>query len=476
MIEERGLDSEPLTEKLGVTASEQLGGDAIAIPYFDEGKQVGRKHRTLTEPKRFLQDKGSAQIFYNIDALRDDTLINQPLVITEGELDCWAALQSGALRSVSVPGGAPSEPVDEMNAQKYGFVRHAEDAGLLDRERGHDIVLATDDDANGRNLRHDLLLRLGAARCRVVQYPPACKDLNDVLRILGPDAVRACIAEATPAPIEGFYEFVDWLDPPKFPALTTGMVGMDAHYKPRRGDLAVVTGIPGMGKTSFVYEIASRMASTHRWRTVTTVFETTKHEMRQALRSFHARKLEVHMSPEEIDVADKWINKHFAVIVPPDDREADLIWFLETAAQGILRFEAQALIIDPWNEMDHVRGPDMSPTDYVGFAIRELKRFAIRYRVHLIVVAHPAKMTRSKNGKFPVPALYDIADSAHWANKTDVGIVVHRYDVLTPNTLLRIAKVRHRAVGRPGDLAGVWNDDTCRYTIGNISEILGSDY
>ena len=97
LIEERGLDSEPLTEKHGVTASEQLGGDAIAIPYLDQGKQVGRKHRTLVEPKRFLQDKGSAQIFYNIDALRDDTLISLfPLVITEGELDCWAALQAGA--------------------------------------------------------------------------------------------------------------------------------------------------------------------------------------------------------------------------------------------------------------------------------------------------------------------------------------------------------------------------------------------
>ena len=209
------------------------------------------------------------------------------LVITEGEPDCWAALQSGLCAVSSVPGGAPSEPVDEMNAQKYGFVRHAEDAGLLDHERVRDIVLATDDDANGRNLRHDLLLRLGAARCRVVDYPPACKDLNDVLRILGADAVRACINDARQAEIEGFYEFADWIDPLQLPALTTGMLGMDQHYKPRLGELTVVTGIPGMGKSAFVLEICGRMAMTHKWRTVTTPFEMTKPEMEQALRLFH---------------------------------------------------------------------------------------------------------------------------------------------------------------------------------------------
>ena len=134
------------------------------------------------------------------------------------------------------------------------------------------------------------------------------------------------------------------------------------------------------------------------------------------------------------------------------------------------------LVVDPWNEMDHVRPENMSLTEYTGFAIKQLKRFAQRYRVHLIVVAHPAKMMRGKNGTYPVPSLYDIADSAHWSNKPDVGIIVHRYDMRTPNTLLRIAKVRYRSVGRPGDLAGVWDEERSRYTIGDITEILGDDY
>lgn len=476
LIERRALDVEPLVQQLGVTASEMLVGDGIAIPYLDDGRQVGRKHRTLTEPKRFLQDKGSAQIFYNIDALRDDTLLGMPLVITEGELDCWAALQAGMLRAISVPGGAPSGAIDEMNAQKYQFVRHAEDAGLLELERAPDIVLAVDDDANGLNLRHDLLLRLGAARCRCVSYPPACKDLNDVLRLLGADAVRACIAGASPAPIAGWFTFDEWPDQPEFPALTTGILGMDDHYKPRLGDFTLITGIPGMGKSSFVTELCGRMAATHGWRFVLGAFETTKSHLARDLRTFHAGMLQKSMFADDIAFADRWIAKHFSAIVPGDDDEVSLQWFLETAAQAVLRFEAQCLVIDPWNEMDHVRPPDMSITEYTGFAIKQLKRFARKYRVHLIVVAHPAKMQRAKSGEVPVPSLYDVADSSHWANKPDVGIIVHRFDPKTPNTLLRVAKVRWRAIGRVGDLAGVWNHETGCYTIGEPQEILGKSY
>lgn len=475
LIEQRALDAEPLTLRHGVTASEMLGGDAIAIPYHDNGQQVGRKHRTLSTPKRFVQDKGSAQIFYNVDVLRDDTLDAMPLVITEGEIDCWSALQSGIDRCVSVPGGAPSEPVDEMNATKYGFVRHAEDEGLLDPERVRNIVLAVDGDANGANLQHDLLLRLGAARCRVVKYPPGCKDLNDVHRMLGADAVRACVHNAEPAPIEGWFEIDEWPFPPEFPPLMTGIVGMEYHYKPRLGDFVLVTGIPGMGKSSFVNEVMGQMALRHRWRFVVATFESTKTEFYRDFRTFHAGVKQSQMFADDIAAADAWIKRHFSVISPSLDTECTLEWFLATAAQAVLRFEAQCLVIDPWNEMDHVRPPDMSVTEYTGFAIKQLKRFARKYRIHLIVVAHPSKMQRNRSGDIPCPTLYDVADSAHWANKPDVGIIVHRYDPKTSNTLLRFAKVRWRAIGKVGDLAGVWDYATGRYTMGDLKEILGDD-
>ena len=102
-----------------------LGGDkagAICIPYWDGDVRVGAKHRTLIGEKKFTQEKGSAQILYNQNCLRDETLKLEPIIVTEGEVDCWTALQCGYPRTVSVPGGAPLERVKDEDGKKYRFV------------------------------------------------------------------------------------------------------------------------------------------------------------------------------------------------------------------------------------------------------------------------------------------------------------------------------------------------------------------
>jgi twinkle protein len=71
-------------------------------------------------------------------------------------------------------------------------------------------------------------------------------------------------------------------------------------------------------------------------------------------------------------------------------------------------------------------------TEYVGRAIKALKRFARKFQVHLIVIAHPTKSTKDGDGKYRMPTLYDISDSANWYNKCDLGIIVHRRPRTTP--------------------------------------------
>lgn len=173
------------------------------------------------------------------------------------------------------------------------------------------------------------------------------------------------------------------------------------------------------------------------------------------------------MTEEQIVAADAWIDRRFSFMVPHEDEDVDLAWVLERAAAAVRRFEADVLVIDPWNEMDHVRPPDMNLTEYTGFAIKQFKKFARKHRVHLIVVAHPAKLQRARDsGKYPTPSLYDIADSAHWANKPDIGIVIHREE-LGPQgtTTIKVAKARYCGViGSPGEVRGLkWNREATRY-------------
>src|SRR5262245_6103706 len=157
-LEQRGLDAE-LIGRLGVETSEKLGPNTIMIPYYRDGTVVGRKYRTIAGDKKFSQEPGSAQILYNLDVLADPALMDQPVIVTEGEIDAWSAIQAGYLRTVSVPGGAPSVAVGDRAAQKYEFL-----ADLLKLPDKTTIVIATDSDDPGAALLSDLTLRLGAHR------------------------------------------------------------------------------------------------------------------------------------------------------------------------------------------------------------------------------------------------------------------------------------------------------------------------
>lgn len=469
-IEARGLDPELLVRH-GVGASARLPGDCIGIPFFEQGVRVATKYRTLTGEKAFTQDAGGRQVFWNGDVLRDESLAREPLIVTEGELDALAAIQAGFPRTVSVPCGAPSSIV-EGKAAKYSFL---DEAGPLLKDV-QEIILAVDGDGPGANLLHDLSLRLGRQRCKWLQYPQGCKDLNDALRAYGDRGVQETIRRAQWCKVEGLYRLSELppVDPPK--AHDIGMVGLWEHYRVRRGDFCVITGLPGHGKSSFVNEICCRMAQKHEWNVVFASFEQNPQiDHRRALRSYYAGKLEITMSPDERAKADAWIDEKFAFIVPDEDDDVTLTWFLEHAAAAVIRYGADIVVVDPWNEMDHTRPPDMTLTEYVGFAIKQFKKFARKYAIHLIVAAHPAKMQRGKDGKYPVPGLYDISDSAHWSNKADIGIVIHREDLIgSTETQIRVVKSRyHNAIGKPGEIRGIWNEDSTRYTIVNDGGMRG---
>jgi twinkle protein len=229
----------------------------------------------------------------------------------------------------------------------------------------------------------------------------------------------------------------------------------------------VITGLPGHGKSSLINEIACRMAHTHGWTTVFASFEQTPQvDHRRALRSFHAAKREIDMSLVELVDADRWIDRHFAFIVAQEDEATTLRWTLERVSDAIRGCEASLVVIDPWNEMDHTRPPDMTMTEYVGFAIRQFRKLAARHAVHVIVVAHPAKMQRGRDGGYPVPGLYDISDSAHWNNKADIGIVVHRDDLTAGETMIRVVKSRYQnAIGVPGEIKLVWDEARTRFSL-----------
>ena len=87
-------------------------------------------------------------------------------------------------------------------------------------------------------------------------------------------------------------------------------------------------------------------------------------------------------------------------------------------------------------------------------------------RNHNIVVwmvAHPHKLTRDENGVIPPPNLYQVSGSAHWANMSDVAIVVHR-DFEDNQTQIITRKIREQGVyGQIGQCFFTFNPQTRVY-------------
>ena len=87
------------------------------------------------------------------------------------------------------------------------------------------------------------------------------------------------------------------------------------------------------------------------------------------------------------------------------------------------RYGIRGLVIDPYNELDHQRPLHMTETEYVSQMLTKIKRFAQHNDVHVWFVAHPRQL---QGWRGDPPNLYDISGSAHFINKADNGIVIHR--------------------------------------------------
>lgn len=455
ILQARGLDVEMLATR-GLESLEKAGGEWIRIPFLKGGEIVNWKTRTIAKPgveydKRFYQEANAEKCFYNFDAITDPTLAKEPLIITEGEPDAWSLLQAGYVRTVSVPDGAPQEAAADVMRDrdvKYSFVF---DALPLLRDV-KEIILATDNDGPGHILRDELAQILGRARCKWMPYPKGCKDANETLIKYGADGLKKSYERASWMRLDGVYALSELPPADSRVAYPTGLCGnaIDDILKVRLGDLLVLTGIPNMGKSALLTDLCCHLNWNYGWPIASfSPEQEAQSEHRDNLRQWHARKSPDEMEAWEVEKADAWIEQAFRFIVSNDEDELSVEWFEEKAAAAIIRYGCKVVTIDPWNELDHIYPNGMTETDYTGLAVRRLKRFARRHNVLVIIAAHPKKMERMGDGSFKMPSTYDIAGSAHWFNKPDICVIVHR---TRECSLIRTEKLKnHRTMGRPGE-------------------------
>jgi twinkle protein len=432
--------------------------EVICFPYIREGKLINIKFRG--PQKSFKMVKDAELIFFNLDSLID---LNE-CIIVEGEFDCMAFVHSGRKNCISVPNGAGAKNLEYIDSC----------VDLFDRMTT--VYLAVDNDQAGIGLREELIRRIGSEKCKIVSFKD-CKDANEYMLEYGPSELYNLIDQARPLPINGeiiiddqydsFYDlFLNGLQP----GAKIEFSDIDNLITWERGRMAVVTGIPGHGKSELIDFIVTRLNVLHGWKVGYFSPENypVKNHFAKVTEKLIGKTFSLkYMNQHEFDMSFSYVRDNFFWIYPEDDMSFDNI--ISGARQLIKRRGINVFVLDPWNKIEHCRERGESETEYISRVLDKISQFCKTNNCLFIICAHPRKMEKEKNEmKYKIPSMYDINGSANFYNKCDYGISVYR-DYENKLIEVHVQKVKFKHLGDGGACKINYN-----YTNGRFESMLRS--
>ncbi len=405
-----------------------IGDQLINIKYRD-----GRKN--------FKLYKGAEKLFYNINSIvgYDDC------VITEGEMDVLALHEAGIKNAISVPNGAT------LHHNNLDYLDNCIDY-FEDKTK---IILAVDTDEPGLALRRELVRRLGAEVCFLVDFED-CKDANEYLIKYGKDKLKQTITRSRAYPLENVTTFkdiegdvTDFVKNGFKPGFQVGLPNFDRIFSTYTGQFITVTGIPSSGKSDFVDQMVVGYNTNYNWKTAFASPENAPNYL-------HAHKLMRKVwgdMPRREDIGTtKWdsvadhVNDNFFFI---DMEKYTLESVLRKGAELVKRKGIKCLVIDPFNKVRDRNASSIDVNIYTMEYLNKIETFAKKYDVLVFIVAHPTKMYKNSDGKIEEPNMYNIKGGGEWYDASYHGLLVHR-DYELKNTKVKVLKVKFQNLGENG--------------------------
>lgn len=460
-ISQKTLIDAKITEGSEWMPQTQKSENTIQFNYFRQGDLINTKYRD--GGKNFKLIKDAELIFYNLDSIKD----TETCIITEGEIDCLSWIEAGIKNVISVPNGAGK-------GQKLEYLDNCFDYF----EGKTKIYLSTDNDEPGRMLRDELARRIGIERCYKIDFGNL-KDANEFLIYHEAEKLKALLETATEFPLEGVYSINEtWQDVEDIylngmpEGAKTGDVNMDAHIGFMPGELTIVTGIPGHGKSIYLDQLSIGLAIHSGWKfgicspeSYPLAFYFTR-----LIKRIIGKKFSRHnITMPQLRQVKSWLAERYFMIMPPQGYQIDEI--LSRARQLVLRKGINALILDPWNRLEKNIPQGMNESNYIVLCLTKMIEFAQKSGVHVFLVAHPTKMHKEKDGvNFTIPNLYSISGSAHFFNIPHNGFTVFR-NYASQKTEVHIQKVKWEHLGKTGLVEYCYNPDNARF-----DDVLHPDY
>lgn len=246
----------------------------------------------------------------------------------------------------------------------------------------------------------------------------------------------------------------------------TGWECVDKVYKPVKGELTVITGMPGCGKSNFITALAANCMREHGWKIGSCLLEHRAEEtVKQVCEKYSGMNwADLKEKPDELQKVKESV-KRGLFLVAADFVQPSVDQILARAQVSANKQGMDGLIIDPYNYISQDRAGMMNETEYVSAMLSKLRAFATENKCHIWLIAHPRKRSawassqalqltknvhkEAYNGPFTQPGaldLYEISGSAHFYNKCDMGLVIERVPDCN-RTTVRVLKVRNRDAG-----------------------------
>lgn len=461
--------------EIGAWSEEKFG--QVAFPFYFQGNLVNVKYRRLeygtnltlsNGETRYLsknwqlkKEDGAKVCYWGLEML--DFEVSQDLIITEGETDRLTWLECGFVNVLSVPNGAINE--NDTNIQdKIAF---AMDEWVVANvyPKVKRFFIATDDDGPGIRLANELASIYGKNKSYLIKYAGR-KDINEVfvgekkedkdLKPLGKEGVTNCFEAATPYPVGGIVTF-DMIEGKVDQMALTGFKrghvlgaghenGIDKFISLSQPYLAGITGIPGMGKSSFWRWYMSQQSAKNnlRWALFVPDSRPEEREITKICEIIAGAKWEMNKPWSMSDIqrrrAKDFVREYF-YLVKPDRHNVELLkrlgredvsvksldglkYYFETlkSQYNIFGYE-----IDAWNKIEHQKPNGVTDESFVSKQLDYILTMNQELELFGSIIAHPTKLERIKGSRnYDAPDMYNVKGSSAWYEKVDLGITIHR--------------------------------------------------
>lgn len=344
--------------------------NAIAIPEYKRGELVNIKYRHLDENARirYSQEKGSEVWIFNEEGI-DIGKQKGGVLIVEGQFDAMSAWQAGFKNVISPSSGKES----------YGIWLE-----LIDSIPK--VYIAFDNDKGGKKSAIEMSGRIGTDKSFEVQYPEGIKDANDYFKQYTPDDYRALIKGAKPFYKYEYAGLSDVIESIREKGETRLQLGCMPFVKLDDDWMVMVSGVSGIGKTSYVMNIANELVS-RRIPTLVLPFERGTKTVGGRFIQIRADKTE----DELIELSDEGWGK-----IIPDLIDLPLYFSLpsttevKTVVEKAKRFfGVKVVIVD---HLDYSILPSSGNTvDEMKRVLQEWKSICLEQNIIFIVVHHIRK-------------------------------------------------------------------------------------